>query len=552
VWASVRKCNRLIAGVKSIEISTADHWTKKGFSVLTPSQLPPIVDIDAPVTLDELAEFQNLQARFSGSFTRIFDDRSSLRTVVILPSLSLDQQVLSKVTGIHHYEERMLCLLLLLRMPRTRLIYLTSTPIPETIIDYYLHLLPGVPGGHARQRLKLISCNDASSAPLTRKILDRPRMLARIREAVTDVSSAHMTCYTVTELERKLALALNLPIYGCDPALQHWGSKSGSRQIFREAEIELPLGFEDLVGGEQIAEALAELKGRKPQLQKAVVKLNEGFSGEGNAVFDLADAPTGAAMPAWLRDRLPRMAFEARGMTWDLYEDKLRSMGGIVEEFIPGAVKRSPSAQLRIDPVGRIEAVSTHDQVLGGPGGQVFEGCRFPADRAYRLDIQARGTEVGHILVQKGILGRFGVDFVSVKEADAWRHIAIEINLRKGGTTHPFLMLQFLTDGRYDPETGEFRTPAGQSRCYYASDNLEADRYRGLTPDDLVDIAVANGLHFHAASGEGVAFHLIGALSEFGKLGVVCIGQNHERADALYRSTMDILDRESAYVDPRT
>ena len=35
------------------------------------------------------------------------------------------------------------------------------------------------------------------------------------------------------------------------------------------------------------------------------------------------------------------------------------------------------------------------------------------------------------------------------KQADgSWQHNAIEINLRKGGTTHPLLTLQFLTDGR--------------------------------------------------------------------------------------------------------
>jgi hypothetical protein len=42
-----------------------------------------------------------------------------------------------------------------------------------------------------------------------------------------------------------------------------------------------------------------------------------------------------------------------------------------------------------------------------------------------------------------------------------------------------------------------------------------------LTPDDLIDIAVMNGLHFHSATQEGVAFHLLGALSEFGKLGLL-------------------------------
>ena len=53
------------------------------------------------------------------------------------------------------------------------------------------------------------------------------------------------------------------------------------------------------------------------------------------------------------------------------------------------------------------------------------------------------------------MLGRFAVDFVVVEDADGeWTAYAIELNLRKGGTTHPFLTLQFLTDGHYDGETG--------------------------------------------------------------------------------------------------
>jgi pheganomycin biosynthesis PGM1-like protein len=514
-------------------------------SVTAPNDNFSAGDLDAPATADEIARFGTLQRQLTRSFTEIFENPTAPRTVLIVPSLSLDQQVMAKISGVHHYEERMLCLLLLLRMPRTQVIYVTSTPIPQTIIDYYLHLLPGIPGQHARRRLTLVSCDDASPVALTRKILERPRVLDRLRQAVPDPASAHMTCFTVTELERKLALRLNLPIYGCDPSLLHWGSKSGSRKIFREAKVELPLGFEDLADAGDVARALAELKAMKPDLRKAVVKINEGFSGEGNAVFDLADAPAGPALLAWVHARLPHLAFEARGMTWDLYQEKLRRMGGIVEEFIAGGVKQSPSVQIRVDPTGRLDPISTHDQVLGGRNGQIFLGCRFPANDEYRLDIQASGMKAGRILADKGVLGRFGIDFISVKQGDAWRHLAIEINLRKGGTTHPFLMLQFLTDGRYDPNTGQFVTSTGRPRCYYASDNLESERYRGLTPDDLIDIAVMNRLHFHAATGEGVAFHLIGALSEFGKLGVVCIGETQERAEALYRRTVDVLDAEA-------
>ena len=71
---------------------------------------------------------------------------------MIIPSLSLGQDVMARVTGAHHYEERMLCMLMLLKLPRTRIVYVTSQPVFEEIIDYYLHLLPGIPATHARQR----------------------------------------------------------------------------------------------------------------------------------------------------------------------------------------------------------------------------------------------------------------------------------------------------------------------------------------------------------------------------------------------------------------
>ena len=500
--------------------------------------------LDVPATQDEIRSFAALQSNFSRSFQQIFDDLDAPRTIVIIPSLSLDQEIMTRVTGVSHYEERMLCFLLLLRLPRTRVVHVTSMPIHESIIDYYLHLLPGIPSRHARRRLTLLSCDNDSPVALTRKILTKPNMLQELKNAIDDVNSAHMTCFTVTELERRLAIALDIPIYGCDPSLLHLGSKSGSRKIFREAEIALPMGFEDLNYSDDIARALAELKAMKPGLCKAVVKMNEGFSGEGNAVFDLTDAPKGARAAAWCKARLPNMAFQASAMSWEIYSAKFESMGGIVEEFIEGKVKESPSVQFRINPIGQPEAISTHDQVLVGQSGQIFSGCRFPAKQDYRMEIQDYGARAAEVLSKKGVLGRFGVDFISVKDSGTWQHVAIEINLRKGGTTPPFLMLQFLTDGRYSPDTGEFLTPSGRPRSYYASDNLESDTYLGLTPDDLIDIAVMNHLYYHSEKSEGVAFHLIGALEKFGKLGVVCIGRDQAHADALYERTVAVLNRE--------
>jgi hypothetical protein len=103
--------------------------------------------------------------------------------------------------------------------------------------------------------------------------------------------------------------------------------------------------------------------------------------------------------------------------------------------------------------------------------------------------------------------------------------------LRKGGITHPFMMPQFLTDGRYDSASGVFHTRSGASCRDFASDNLEAPVYRELTPADVLDIMVVNGLHCNCTTQQGVVFRLIGALSEYGKLGIVCVAPSFDEAD---------------------
>ncbi len=495
---------------------------------------------------EEIRTFGELQARLGLLYRKVFPHPLEPRSLVVVPSLTMDAEMLAKVTGVEHYEERLLCMLMLLRLPHTRVIYVTSQPIDPTTISYYLHLLPGIPGSHARKRLTLMSCRDAAIIPLSQKILDRPRLLQRMRKAIGDETLCHMTCFTVTALERRLAVELGIPIYGCDPALQDLGSKSGSRETFRKAGIDLPDGFERLRDEVDVSEALADLKLKNPGLKRAVVKHEEGASGEGNAVFRFDGCPAGKGGLAWVRQKLPEgLTFEAQDESWERYIAKFRQIGGIVESWVEGKDKRSPSVQCRVNPIGEAEIISTHDQILGGPSGQVFKGCTFPAEGSYRLEIQEAGRRVTEVLRSQGVLGRFGIDFVSIPQEDGWRHLAIEINLRKGGTTHTFMTLQFLTDGHFDEASGLYRTPTGQERSYYASDNLSSPMYRGLSPEDLIEISVDHGLHFHASSQQGVVFHLIGALSQFGKLGVVCVADSVAAAEALYHHTVAVLDREA-------
>jgi hypothetical protein len=233
-------------------------------------------------------------------------------------------------------------------------------------------------------------------------------------------------------------------------------------------------------------------------------------------------------------------------MTFEGFCDKLAKRGGIVEERIVGVEVRSPSVQMRVTPLGELELLSTHDQVLGGAGGQSYLGCRFPADPAYAALITREAKKAGLRLAHEGVLGRFAVDFVVVRRGDGgWDPYAIEVNLRKGGTTHPFLTLQFLTDGVYDPERAVFTAANGQAKYFIASDHLESPNYRALSPDDLFDIAVRHGLHFDQTKQTGVVFHMLASLAENGRFGVVAIGNSPAEADGLYRRVGEVVDEET-------
>lgn len=511
--------------------------------MLEPLPIPPL-----GLTEEEAdARFDALQEKLLPLWRSIRAMTADEQTIVVAPSLSVDFQASPAI--VQAYEERFLFLLLLLRQPRARMIYLTSQAIHPSIVDYYLAHLPGVIPSHARRRLFLLSPLDGSSRPLSAKLLSRPKLLAEIRSLIVNPDHAHLVTYNTTTLERDLALRLGIPMFGADPKFAPLGTKSGCRRLFAEEGVPHPFGFEDLRTLDDVAGALAKLRAARPEVRRALVKLNEGVSGEGNAMVVLSDLPKPGSRgePARLRERLESMSFEKAGMTLEQFEAKLTTFGGVVEERIVGDEFRSPSVQLRVTPLGELELLSTHDQLLGGPSGQSYLGCLFPADAGYAAAISREAGKIGRRLAGEGVIGRFALDFVVVRSAGGeWRPYAIEINLRKGGTTHPFLTLQFLTDGRYDVEKAEFTAPSGRAKHFVASDHLESPLYRAFTPDELIDLVLRHRLHFDQSRQCGVVFHMMSALAEAGRVGLTAVADSREEAQALYRRTIEVLDLEAS------
>src|SRR5947208_4301339 len=241
------------------------------------------------VATDSQAEFDQLQKKLVPLWKSIERFNQDPQTIVVVPSMSID--AIGSGAVMQAYEERFLFLLLLLRQPRARLIYVTSQTILPSLIDYCLDLLPGVIPSHARPRLFLLSPLDGSARPLSDKLLDRPRLIERIRSLIMDPNRAHLVPFNTTDREKELALRLGIPMYGADPKFFPLGTKSGCRKIFMEENVPHPLGHENLGSKKEVIGAIAQMRAKKPSIQQVLVKLNEGVSGEGNALVDLNGLP---------------------------------------------------------------------------------------------------------------------------------------------------------------------------------------------------------------------------------------------------------------------
>jgi hypothetical protein len=451
-----------------------------------------------------------------------------------LPSATFPTPELRKIVGIQHYEERLLCTTLLLRDPELRLVYITSLPIDEAVIDYYLRFLPDPAG--ARERFFSVVVGEDSQRALSEKVLDAPHVVDRVRALVDGAEQAYVLPFNVTALEARFSELVGLPLFGAAPELASLGSKTGSRRAARKAGVHVLDGSEDLRSVAQLEAAIQGLRHRRPGAAAAVVKLNDGFSGQGNAIVELGSFSSLDAA---------QLTFCADEESWPSYSAKVEAGGAVVEELarVPGVA--SPSVQLRITPGGAVEVLSNHDQILGGLEGQVYLGCRFPARAEYRLDIQERARRVGAVLAADGVVGAFGIDFVLVPSDGGFDINLSEINLRMGGTTHPFWMARLVTGGSYDPSTGEL-VADGRTKSYVASDNLKSESLVGRAPADVIAEVDRKGLGFDRDKGIGATLHLLGALKRYGKMGVTCIADSAEGADALYDEVNAVL------VSPRT
>jgi hypothetical protein len=66
-------------------------------------------------------------------------------------------------------------------------------------------------------------------------------------------------------------------------------------------------------------------------------------------------------------------------------------------------------------------------------------------------------------------------------------------------------------------------------------------------PDDLIELLTVNHLDYDRHSETGVLFQMIGGLSQYGRLGLVAIGNSREEAEQVFMRTVKVLDYETRF-----
>ncbi|QIM21890.1 hypothetical protein G7075_13420 [Phycicoccus sp. HDW14] len=461
--------------------------------------------------------------------------------VVALPSHSMPQRLLdhhaSHLPALEH--RALLEGLRLAHTPGARVVVVTCAEPGPGVLDYYARLARPDAPDEVRDRLSCLVVDDAGARGVSAKLLEHPRLLERLRAEIGD-RPAVIEPWNVTPDESAVALALGVPVNGGPPELWSAGFKSASRRLLRDAGVPIPRGVEDVHDAGEVATAVLRLRD-SGTVDRIVVKLDNSGAGEGNWIMptrdDVGRELSWAELADHVRDHVP---------AWFLAD---LAAGGVVEELVTAEGLTSPSAQVEILPGGEVVVRATHDQVLGGEGGQVFTGSRFPADPSYAGDLAAHAAALAGRLAALGAVGPLSVDFVAWADDGRPALAAVDVNLRKGGTSHSLDVLKHLVPGSYDAPAGRWVADRdGGARCYRSGDTVSVAAGAVTDAAGAVAAAEAAGLAFDHARGTGVVLHMFPSLELEGTVGVTAVGRTAEEAERLYAAVPAALG--GAGVDP--
>lgn len=475
-----------------------------------------------------------LKTKFNSLERAVDAYRSDLPvTMVCLPSLTFDRKHLSTIRGVSHYESRSLWEILNLKNKKNlKIIFVSTRRIDREIIAYYCGLA-GITEDQLRDRLEIIALEDfdieLGDISLVDALLTSKEAMNYIRKQVQG-KRAFLRPFMSTESESRLSRYLKLPIWAIDEELKYYLTKSGNHAIFRQAGVAHAKHIADIKTIDDLKLAILRLWEKLPSQRRFMFKFDNGVSGKGLGLMSVPmewnefKQKNNEDQNEVLDHMIKTIDFRSGEFSQKEFLSYL-AKGSVLEEFFEGDLKFSPSGQALIFPNGDVQLISSHEQILD-ENGVTYLGSYFPANNAYRETVDSFTKKVAETLSLNGVVGPLSVDFLVVESNGDYQVYAIEINIRQGGTTHPYQMASFLVNGHYCSKSGALVNEQGEKRVFRSHDNLLSTSKGKLAYLDFIDLIKNEGIHYCPRKKSGFVFHMLGCLTEYGKVGYTLLAND--------------------------
>ncbi|MBK8202734.1 MAG: hypothetical protein IPK68_10595 [Bdellovibrionales bacterium] len=493
---------------------------------------------------------------------------------IIVPSLNFDPAEIGPIVGSAHYEQRSLWTLLRAADPNVRVLFVSSSKVPQTALDELFSGLSRSEINEIEHRTEMIALNNNGSDYLSDKIANSPEALTQIKQASRRLLNGQEPTEENTVLSgfvnessmNRLSAELQLPLTGMHPALEILNSKQGNRIIARESMIPFAEGTDSNYSINEIVQSIDELYVQMKGRGSCFIKANYGASGQGIIKIEFrkttdADGAQNNGSNIVLAMDLENSEKNRRDAILELLQhhsernsqlknvlERAEKFGVVIETGIVHT--RAPSVQLEILAGGEIVPLSTHMQDMDGP---VYKGASQPAYGDIELEsrLMSYSVKYAEVLARYGVVGRIGLDFFEVNNNEEIDFIFGEANNREGGTTHPWETVARLLRANYDATRKAFiSSVTGQPIFYKMTDNfVDKETFQNLSLQDLwVEFKKDPEyrlLKANRETGTGVKFHLLSALPEFGKIGLTAFAKSKQEAANLFEKAKLVLLRSA-------
>lgn len=340
------------------------------------------------------AQWEAKMQRLKRDWTRIKGNR---RVIIHVPSISVDERSRLSADNFSVKQNLQLSRLCGLIDSNVDIVYVSPFELTTDVAQYSMKLLQL--GGIADPvaRVKLVFPEQASRFPahfsLTALLLYSPHCLRRIQHYIKNKEAYLVTGMPGPE-DKRLAMALNVPILGMDPlnALPLM-TKSGGKRFFMRADVNVPTGTYDIYDEDELVFSLAKLIVSHIEQSVWVLKIDYDPFNTGTALLDVSTMVAlreirreKRSSEYWrqpgTRDNAARVIIAELERTlanlvtllhpelypsWQDFADAIAQFG-VVVEAAPSAVVGHVRANLFVEPSGEVHVSSTQDVITCSSG----------------------------------------------------------------------------------------------------------------------------------------------------------------------------------------